>query len=234
MSDVTSTPPPPPAPQQAQQFDFVKPFAFIFEDPRWLTKVLVGGLFLLLSILLIGWFFVMGYMARLARNVVAGMQHPLPEWDDLGEYFVEGFRLFVVVLLYVLPLIVIALIFGVPGAIMGAAESEGVQNVGGCLMGTVWCLVLPLSLAFTFFVPAAMLRAVMERRLGAAFEIGEIWSFIMANIGNYLLAIVIYFVARFAAGFGIILLCIGVIFTEFWALAATTYAFAQVWRLAKR
>jgi hypothetical protein len=219
--------------EQPQQFDFVRPFAFVFEDPRWVNKVLIGGVFFLLGFLIIGWFFLMGYLARLARNVVAGVQHPLPEWDDLGEYFSEGLRLFLVVLVYLTPLVLIAVAFGVPGAIMSDAESEGLRNVGGCMVGTLWCLMLPLSLAFTFFVPAAMLRTVIERRLGAGFELGPIWSFITANIGNYLLAIVIYLVARFAAGFGFILLCIGIIFTEFWALAATTFAFAQVYRFRK-
>ncbi len=33
---------------------------------------------------------------------------------------------------------------------------------------------------------------------------------------------------------GFILLCIGIIFTEFWALVATGYAFAQVYRMSAR
>ena len=33
-----------------------------------------------------------------------------------------------------------------------------------------------------------------------------------------------------AAGFGVILLCIGVVFTMFWAICVAGYAFAQVYR----
>ena len=96
-----------------------------------------------------------------------------------------------------------------------------------------FAVLFPLSLAVTFFMPASLLFAVVEQRFGAAFEIGRIWTFIKANLGDYLLAVVIYFVARFLASFGMILLCIGVIFTGFWSMTITTYAFAQTYRRAK-
>ena len=50
--------------------------------------------------------------------------------------------------------------------------------------------------------------------------------------GNYLLAFIVYLIARTLAGFGVMLLCIGVVFTGFWAFLITAHAFAQVYRLA--
>lgn len=214
-------------------YDFARPFIFMFDDPNWVPKILIGGLFVLAAFLIIGIFFILGYLARLTRNVIAGMQHPLPEWDELGEYFGEGFSLFCVALVYTLPIIILAVFFFVPAVLMESVDNEAMRNVGGCAMGTLWCLLVPLSFAVMFFLPGAMLMAITDRRFGAAFEFGRIWAFIKTNIGNYLLAIVIYFVARFVAGFGIILLCIGVIFTEFWAMVAYTYAFAEAYRLKK-
>ena len=73
----------------------------------------------------------------------------------------------------------------------------------------------------------------VEQRFGAAFEFARIWEFIRANVGNYLLAVVVYFIARFLGGFGIALLCVGVIFTGFWSFLITTHAFAQVYRLSR-
>src|SRR5205823_9274962 len=76
---VTTTPPPPPPPQRpAQTLDFVRPFAFTFEAPEWVQKILLGGVFVLASVVLIGVFFVYGYLARLVRNVIAGNPQPLP------------------------------------------------------------------------------------------------------------------------------------------------------------
>lgn len=196
--------------------------------------MLIGGLFVLASFFLVGAFFLFGYVARLVRNVIAGEQYPLPEWDDLGEYFGEGLKLFVVCFIWILPIIIFAVILGLPAIIMSAADNEGLRNVGGGMLGCAWCLIFPLGFAVTFFLPASLLMVVTTRRFNAGFEFANIWNFIRANIGNYLLAIVVYLVARFIAGFGIALLCVGVLFTEFWGMVVTGFAFAQVWRLAKR
>jgi hypothetical protein len=235
MSEGIYTPPPPPAsPPPAgpasPSYDFAKPFTFVFDDPRWVAKIVMGGVFYLLGFILIGFFFIFGYLARLARNVIAGAQYPLPEWDELGEYFGEGLRLFGVMLVWISPIVIIAVFFFVPAVIMSDTDNEVAQGLGGCATGAAWCLMFPLSLAVTFFMPAALLRAVVEQRFGAAFEFDQIWPFIKRNAGDYILAVVIYFVARFVGGLGIILLCIGVIFTGFWAMVITTHAFAQVWR----
>ncbi|HSP15869.1 MAG TPA: DUF4013 domain-containing protein [Thermoanaerobaculia bacterium] len=206
----------------------------MFEDPNWVTKILLGGVFFLLSFLLIGIFFISGYIAQLVRNVIDGKQHPLPEWDTLGEYFTEGLMLFCVGLLYSLPIIVAAFAIGIPSTLLNAVEHEGARNLGGGVLGCASCMVVPFAMAIMFFMPAGLLMAVTTRRFGAAFEFGRVWEFIRDNIGNYLLAIVIYIVARFIASFGIILLCIGVIFTDFWALTVSGFAFAQVYRMSVR
>ena len=231
--DYTAPPPPPPPPVSGKPaFDFGRPFTYVFEDPDWVSKILIGGLFFLASIFIIPIFFVFGYMARLARNVIAGVAKPLPTWDDLGEYFGEGARLFGVMLAYTLPIVAVAIAVIIPGALIDHVDDEFARNVGGCIFGIVWCVLIVGSFAIMFFLPAAMLLTVREQRFGAAFEFGEIWDFIKKNIGNYLLAIVIYLVARFVAGFGFFLLCIGIIFTEFWAFCVTTYAFAEAYRLS--
>ena len=233
--DYTAPPPPPPQPPAARPaFDFGRPFSFVFDDPDWVSKVLIGGLFFLASIFIIGIFFVLGYMARLARNVINGVTYPLPAWDDLGEYFAEGLRLTGVALLYSMPMIVLIIAVIVPSALLEMVDDEVARNIGGCALGTVTCLLVFASFAFMFFLPASLLKAAVEQRFGAAFEFAEIWAFIKDNIGNYLLAIVITLVARFVADFGILLLCIGIIFTNFWAWCVITYSFAEVYRLSAR
>ena len=211
----------------------MRPFTFVFDDPRWVPKVLVGGVFVLCSFFLIGSFFLLGYFARLVRNVLAGVERPLPEWDDLGEYFSEGVLLFGVVLLYVLPIIVLVLIMFVPAAIMSSVDHDAARDVGSGIFSCVGCLIAPIALAIWLFLPAALLMTITTRRFGAAFEFRELWAFIKANIGNYLLAIVVTIVARFIGQAGVILLCVGVLFTEFWALCASGYAFAQVYKQRK-
>src|SRR3954468_17164258 len=162
MSDVfqPAPPPPPPPPPPARPpaigFDFAKPFTFTFEDPRWVQKVLLGGLFMIASVFIIGAFFLYGYLARLARNVIAGVQHPLPEWDDLGEFFSEGLRLFCVALIYTLPIICLVMLFRVPSSIAQNADSYAFLNICGCMASCVWCLIVPLGLALAIWLPAAL------------------------------------------------------------------------------
>ena len=249
MSEMSSLPPPPPppppsgtatfpppAPPNPNQFDFAKPFTFVFEDPRWMQKILLGGLFYLAGFFIVGWFFILGYVAALARNVIMEKQYPLPEWDDLGELFSEGARMIGVVIIYIIPIIALVMTFIMPAIFVGAVAegNEVAEALSGGMAGCVWCLMVPLSLFVMIFLPASLLFTAVERRFGAAFEFARIWPFIKNNIGNYLLAVVVYLVARFLGGFGIILFCIGVVFTAFWGLMATTHGFAQVYRIATR
>ena len=236
MSDVISVPPqpPPPPPVPAKPaFDFVKPFAFVFQDPQWVSKILIGGLFELAAIFIVGIFFVVGYNAQLARNVIAGLESPLPEWDNLGGYFSEGLKLAVIVLIYTLPLIIFAVAVFVPAVMMAGSSHDALSNLGGVMMTCAWCIFFPLSLLFAFYIQGALLFAVVERDFGAAFQVGRILGFIRDNLGNYIVAFVVYLVARFAAPLGLILCCIGVVFTSFWALLVATHGFAQAWRLSK-
>jgi hypothetical protein len=243
MSDFSQTPPPPPPGTpgvlsttppvpQAPSFDFVKCFTYVFEDPRWLNKILIGGLWYLAMFVLIGIPFVLGYFARVIRNVIAEVPNPLPEWDDLGEFFSEGLRLFVAGLVYALPMIVIFIGLYLPGIIASASDSESARNLGGGFMACGACVAIPLSLAVAFFAPAAMLRVITSGRIGAAFEFGRIWAFIRGNFINYLLAIVVHFVANFASQFGVILCVIGIVFTAFWSMLVSAHALGQAWRLS--
>ena len=100
------------------------------------------------------------------------------------------------------------------------------------MSGAVVCLFVPISLAIWFFMPAMLLFAAVEQRFGAAFEFSRIWAFVKQNIGNYVLALVVYLIARFIGSFGFMLLCIGIVFTGFWSFLITAHAFAQVYRLA--
>jgi Protein of unknown function (DUF4013) len=222
----------PPAGPAKPQFDFAKPFSYVFDDPEWVTKILIGGLFYIAGFLIIGWFFILGYVAKTTRNVIAGHPRPLPEWQNLGDFFNEGLRLFGVMLAVILPLVGLAMVIMVPAGILGSIDNEGAAVVSQLMSAAIVCLFVPISLAITFFLPAMLLFAAVEQRFGAAFEFSRIWPFIRQNIGNYVLAIVVYLIARFIGGFGIMLLCIGVVFTGFWSFLITAHGFAQVYRLA--
>src|SRR6185295_10246148 len=118
------------------------------------------------------------YVAKTTRNVITGKPRPLPDWDNLGEYFNEGLRLFGVALVYTLPMIVLAFMMMVPMVIADAADNEAMSMVGGLGVGCMSLLFAPLTLAMIIFLPASLLFVSVEQRFGAAFEFKRIWSFI--------------------------------------------------------
>ena len=193
---------------------------------------MLGGLFVLLSTVVAGIPFLLGYVARMTRNIIAGDPRPLPEWNDLGEFFGEGLMLFAVGLIYMLPVSILSILVGIPAAFVDNISQPGLHDAGAGIVTCASCVVSMLSFVITLILPAATLRAIATRRFGAAFELKDVWAFIIGNIGNYLLALVIEGVAYVISFAGIALLCVGVIFTFFWAVVVTGYAFAAVWRAA--
>lgn len=227
---TTGTLAPPPPPPASRNVDFGKAFSYVFEDPDWVRKVLIGGLFYLASFLIVGWFFLLGYLAQLVRNVIAGVARPLPEWDDLGTYFSEGLKLFGVSLVYFIPVIALVIAFIVPTVFL-AAVTDHDSHVPDAIMPLMFFMLVPLTLAISAILPVAVVRVIDTGRFGAAFEFGAIFEFITKNFTNYLLALLVHFVANFASQFGIALCCIGVVFTAFWSVTVSAHAFGQAYRL---
>ena len=82
--------------------DIGKAFGFVFEDEKWVSKVLLGGLFFLIPIVN---FAVIGYMLKVAQNVAQGNPRPLPEWGggEFGNHFMRGLHGIVIQIVYQLP-----------------------------------------------------------------------------------------------------------------------------------
>lgn len=224
---------PPPTSSSSQTIDFARPFVFVFEDPDWLKKILIGGLFYLASILIVGIFFVGGYAVRLARNIIGGVARPLPEWDDLGGTLVDGVKVFLIALIYAIPIILAWLLayggMAAAGTVADERFAEPLTVLFGCMVPVFFLLVV----AYSVFLPAVLLMYVATGSIGEALNIRKAVRFVVNNPANYILAYVVNLIANFLGQLGIILLCIGLLFTSFWALLVSTYAFADAYRLAR-
>lgn len=226
-----STPPVPPSRPPRREFDLGKAFTFVFQDPRWLEKVLIGGLFWIATILLFGWFFILGYMARIVRNVAAGVDDRLPEWDDLGEMFTEGLKLFLVAFVWYLPIFLVMVPLMVWAIVFDEFGSPRMSELfAGCMVLTI----VPLGLLITFVLPAALVRTAVYRTVGAGLAIGPVFAFVRDNFVNFLLAFIVYLAANFIGQMGIVIFCIGVFFTSFWGMAVASHAYGQTWAYGKQ
>jgi len=225
------------APGPQGSVDFGRSFTFVTEDPDWIKKILIGGVFSLACAVLVGIPFVLGYFSRTLRNVVAGEPRPMPEWDDLGGLFNEGLRLAAVYLLYTLGFLAIIAALGcivmLPAMALSGRHGDlsGAFGVlGGLGVVALYGLVLLVSLALYVYMPAALARSAMRGTVADGFAWREILGFITANLGNYLITLVIYLLASFLAQFGFLLCCVGIFPAAFWGYMVLAVALGQTVR----
>lgn len=218
--------------------DLARGFRFVPEDPDWIKKVLIGGVFMLLSAMLVGAVFVAGYGVRLLRRSAAGEPRPLPEWDDLGGLFGDGLRPLGLYFAYALPVTIVPV--GLMVVLMAAtsglshAGSRGASDTFAALaaMGFMglYALMAVVMLVLSLYLPAALARMVMLDRFGAGFEVGENIAFIKRNLGNYAMTLLLYLLGSFAAQLGMVLCCVGIFPASFWAFCILCWALGEVVR----
>jgi hypothetical protein len=211
----------------------------VFDDPDWVKKVLMGSLFTLLAMLLVGMVFLAGYFSRLIQRTAHGEALPLPDWDDLGGLFSSGLRTMGAYSLYLLaiflPLFGMALVFVLMAGGLSASGSDATARGLGALAGlglfAAYGLFILAMFALMLYLPAALTRLALSERFGAAFELRANFAFIRRNALNYFLALVFYLVASFAAQFGVLACCVGLLPATFWSLCVFGFALGEVARL---
>ena len=220
--------------------DIGSAFTFVFDDEEWIKKLAVGGAFALGAIILLPllglglllFLPINGYMVEVIKNVRDGQSKPLPDWDDLGGLFKTGFFVALIALVYYLPAIIFSCASGLAQSAPEFVDSDVAGNlvaVGACLS----CIQIIFSLAASLIFPAGLIRYAQFETFGSAFQFGELFSFIRSNIGDYIIAIILSWVASFIAFFGIILCLIGVFFTTFWAILVSANLYGQLAREAQ-
>jgi hypothetical protein len=211
--------------------DIGKSFTFVFEDPNWAGKIIIGGLITLIPI--VGWLFVIGYLVAIARNIIKGDPQPLPEWSDFGQIFVDGIYGFVIAFVYVLPIIIVSCVYWAPLSLISPDSGDG-----GFLFTLLSCCFSAFVFIYAvivgwFFIPAALGRYAETSDLASALRFGEVLDVSRADPVAFLIALLIAWVASFLASFGLILCCVGVIFTAFYAQCVTGHIYGQAYLSAK-
>lgn len=224
--------------------DFGKAFTFMFEDPDWLRKLgigtLVGLVGILFSPILIGLvplIMLFGYSLDTLRNVIDGQERPLPEWQDWGGFLARGFKLFAAFFVWALP----AILIGIPLTIGSALADQNGGSMGAIaaiLIACSSCLLILWGLFLTLLSPAIYVAVAQTDRFAAAFDLGKLWAFTRANLGNIIIAILLTWVAGLIASIvaplGLIALLIGVLvtfpFAILWQYLVQAHLFGQIAR----
>ncbi|GAB4556671.1 MAG: hypothetical protein Kow0047_00390 [Anaerolineae bacterium] len=216
-----------------------KAFTFAFEDPRWVTKILVGGLVtlaaMLLSPIIIGLFFTFvlyGYGLELMKNVRDDVPNPLPEWENWGDRAVRGLKLVVVFFIWLLPAIVLSVFMTILSVVAG--NNGELEGAAALLSLCASCITFLWSLVVALFSPAILIRFAEHDTIGSGFAIGEIWALTRAHLGDIIVALLVSMVALIVASIVGALLCgIGLLFTWFWGSLVEFHLFGQIARKAR-
>ena len=202
--------------------DIGKALTFVFEDDRWIVKLLIGAAMMLLSILIIPAFFVEGYMIKLMRNVMDGIENPLPEWEEWGKLFMDGLNVFIAGLVYTAPVWLLMCCGGLLFLPAGFAEGdmqEILAGIGGISFFVLACVAMILGVIVALLIPAVTIQYAREDNLGACFRFSEVIAMTRDNIGDIIVALLVLFGVGLVLGLLGIIPIIGIIFT----MAASIY-----------
>lgn len=158
-----------------------------YPSSNW-SKVVILGVLFLISILIIPLFLALGYMFRVVKATLAGIDE-LPAFEEWGEMLVEGIKLFLVYLIYSLPAIIIGIfsfislwssvssITYITQASGGTLTPEMFFSIfsGTALVGLIFAGLYSLVI-YPIMAVAVGNMAYYNGDFGAAFRFGEILS----------------------------------------------------------
>jgi Protein of unknown function (DUF4013) len=184
-----------------------------YPSSNW-GKVLILGIIMIASILIVPIFLFYGYIFRIIKATLAGIDE-LPDFDEIGEMFVDGIKVFVVAIIYAIPVIIISLIIGaITGSSTSTAVSLNPTMVWALMFGYIVYIIVAIIIGLIEVIAIANM-AYYDGDLGAAFRFSEILDHI-ARIGwgkyiaTYIVIAIIAFIG-FLIGLLTFLIIIGII-----------------------
>lgn len=182
---------------------------FPFKETEDRKNFLIGALVYFASFIvpIVPLIFVMGYIARVMRQVFNGEAPRLPAWDDWESMLKDGLYLFGVRIVYTLPLIVILLplFLGMMFLPIWLNSNPNSNNslvlLPFLFFGIAMIFIFPLSLALGIIVPTAELHTIAHNDYAAGFRIREWWPIFRANWGGFAIAYLVSMVASFVLTF---------------------------------
>jgi hypothetical protein len=214
--------------------DIRKAIVYVFQDPRWLVKIVIGDIMVFLSVLIVPILFLQGYMIEIIRNVMRGEEHPLPEWTDWGARFKDGLNLSIAGLIYTAPLWLALCFSGV--AVLPAVLSEGDLSDTTALLSVsgfslMACLAFLFLIAYAVVAPAIAIQYAREDTLNSTLRFGEVFAIVREHLGDIILAVVVIMVLGAVLGLLGLIPLIGWLFavgTAVYVFYVTGHLYGQI------
>ena len=167
--------------------NFKKAIKFIFEDPAWASKVLIGAAIWLSAGLTFSltFLFLSGYMVEVARRVINHDPEPLPPWENLGRLFMDGVYWLIISLIYLFPVIIILVAVGT----FVNTVTDGDSGVVVALAIILMLISLALELVAIALSYAAIGRYAATGKFSSALQFRQVWLLVKNNPKTYLVAL---------------------------------------------
>jgi hypothetical protein len=219
--------------------EFGKAFTFAFDDPDWLKKLGIAGAIALVSIVLsavvigiAGFLLLGGWLVELTRRVIQHDPQPLPDWNDFGGYFMKGLQLFVIGLVYSIPVILISGCGNLLPLMLQNSNSDSFATVISIVTSCTVCFSVIYSLFLGIVFPAALGKFAVSGQMSSAFRFGEVFGLVRAAPGAYVMVLLGGILASIISSLGVIACGIGVAFTMAYAMAINGHLYGQAYDVA--
>lgn len=191
--------------------EFGRAFSYAFDDENWSNKLVITAIIGIIPIVNLA---VAGWALDLVKNMLAGQERPMPDWNDLGNQFtgrwVAGLMAAIAFFVYYLPWIVVeAILNGITGGILGRSDaglvialstalSCGVALLGALYSAVIW---LPYSVG--------LMRYSNTRDFSHFFQFARNIEVARTHLSTLITLAVFVFLARIVLGLVFLIPCIG-------------------------
>jgi len=184
--------------------DYMRMFTYIFENPNWITTVLLAALCALIPI--IGGIVLNGYKYEVMIGLLAtgGARYPDFDFGKFVDYLIRGLWPFLVGLVCSFALLPLWMLF----ACAGAAGDRAGPIIAGFLS---LCMIVIVP-AFILIVQPMLLRAALSQDFAQAFQIEWIKDFLKRVWVDLILGILVLIVVSMVlTPLGFLACCVGIL-----------------------
>ena len=181
---------------------------FPFKDSGSRNRLLIASALGFASFIIpvIPWILLLGYAGAIMKQIIVEKQEPsMPDWKNWSDYLLLGGKLFGVNLIYSIP-VFIPMLLGYFGMILPAfigilsGDPNGYSNsdqfVGITMLFSfggmgLFGIGMIFSIILWVFLPPALAHVAARDSFAAGFQFRDWWAIFKANIGGFLLSIII-------------------------------------------
>ena len=177
----------------------------------WKTLVILGVI-CLFSFLLLPVFLITGYNYRVINTAVHGIingRDPLPDFNDIIDMFVDGVKVVIVQIVYLIVPVIIFFIFAIIAGQLTGAASSAVMLIGGLITFVAFvvaCLMSQMALCHMAYNDGAFTKAFAISEIKEVIDEIGWFKCIITYVGLIIITLVLYLVVT---------AIIGIIFTAF-------------------